>query len=894
MEQPKEYYAFISYKREDKKEAKRLQHALEFYHLPNHLRQENPELPEYVRPVFRDMTDLEVGKLSAQIHSALEQSLFLIVVCSPRAAASKWVNDEVAYFISLGKQDKIIPYIIEGVPHACNPSEECYPPALLRLSKEKELLGANINEVGKDSATIRVVSRMFNIRFDTLYQRYQREQKKRRRQVIAACVLAFFFLSGIAGWIMHQNILLKEREWKMLENQAKAVSEKALTNFDDGYLAALLALEVLPKDLSHPNRPYVPEAEFALRRSLQLNSMVLKGHSSYVYCVAYSPDGKLIASASADQTVRVWSTYSGECLRVLEGHEDLVYRVNFSPDGRFLVSASRDSTLRIWDISRGACIQVLSNHSDYINDASFSSDGHKMASCSRDGSIIVWDTSTLFEKDMRKCKPLMRMLHSQSVNTIQFSPNGHHLLSASNDSTIRIWNVLSGECETIIRDEKPVICAYYDSRGSKIVSGARGGWNDKNCWVKIWDAKNSVNSMTFFLVKSELKDLRTVLWGCNDESVAILTDSSLLIWDCSDNSRYSSVSRENAGQLSLAISPDGYDYAIGSEDNKIHINPIYSTIRPIYRLQIKGGRDARFIANDKEIISMSRMGCRYWDARTGQLLKKHEESSSVKYILSSPTGRLLCGFEDEKVCVMDVESGKKTYLEDINGNETFLEFSHNDKYLLIAYDYALEVWDVEREIVAQRWKDLGDLPLATFTPDEKCIVSTSDTMGVYDVLDIATGHKRKSIDNNQNLDGVHWTPTSLAVSPNANYLAVAHGKESIEVLNMKSGASYLSFNDRKKEINSISFSPDSKYLLTAGGWNFCIWDIESQQCIFSCDDDAISAYFSSDGKRIVTTSHDNIIHVYDFPPLQDLIDQTRERFKNRPLTPEERRKYYLE
>jgi hypothetical protein len=83
----------------------RLQQALEYYRLPNHLRQENPELPEYVRPVFRDMTDLEVGELSAQIHTGLERSHFLMVVCSPRAAASKWVNDEVEYYISLGKQD---------------------------------------------------------------------------------------------------------------------------------------------------------------------------------------------------------------------------------------------------------------------------------------------------------------------------------------------------------------------------------------------------------------------------------------------------------------------------------------------------------------------------------------------------------------------------------------------------------------------------------------------------------------------------------------------------------------------------------------------------------------------------------------------------------------------
>ena len=237
MAQQKDYYAFISYKREDKKEAKRLQHALEYYRLPNHLRQENPKLPEYVRPVFRDMTDLEVGELSAQIHAGLEQSHFLIVVCSPRAAASKWVNDEVEYFISLGKQNKIIPYIIEGVPHASNPDEECYPPALLSLSKEKELLGANINEVGKDSATIRVVSRMFNIRFDTLFQRYEREQKRKRWMWIGVSFFIALLGLSIAGYILFLNKQLKTERNEAItarklaeQERDRAEEEKARAN----------------------------------------------------------------------------------------------------------------------------------------------------------------------------------------------------------------------------------------------------------------------------------------------------------------------------------------------------------------------------------------------------------------------------------------------------------------------------------------------------------------------------------------------------------------------------------------------------------------------------------------------------------------------------------------
>ena len=288
MDNQYKYYAFISYKREDKKEAKRLQHALEYYRLPNHLRKEKPQLPEYIRPIFRDMTDLEVGELSDQIHEGLEQSHFLIVVCSPRSAKSSWVNNEVEYFISLGKQKNIIPYIIEGIPHASNPNEECFPPALLKLSQAKDLLGANVNEVGKDSATIRVVSRMFNIRFDTLYQRYQREQKKQRTRIIIATVFAFLFLFGIAGWIWHQNVLLKEREWNMMENQARAVAVKAhdLVDVGDSYTARLLALAVLPENLSRPNRPYTTEAEVILREASMCSTALLGKHESGVLSAA--------------------------------------------------------------------------------------------------------------------------------------------------------------------------------------------------------------------------------------------------------------------------------------------------------------------------------------------------------------------------------------------------------------------------------------------------------------------------------------------------------------------------------------------------------------------------------------------------------------------------------
>lgn len=167
MEQNREYYAFISYQREDERWAKWLQHKLEHYRLPSNLNGRT-DLPREIRPVFRDTSELNPGNLPQQIHDALAASKHLIVVCSPRSASSLWVNLEVEEFIKMGKGDCIIPFIVDGRPFANDPSEECFPPVIRDLPKEQELLGANVNEMGRDAAAVKTVAQMFGVRFDSL------------------------------------------------------------------------------------------------------------------------------------------------------------------------------------------------------------------------------------------------------------------------------------------------------------------------------------------------------------------------------------------------------------------------------------------------------------------------------------------------------------------------------------------------------------------------------------------------------------------------------------------------------------------------------------------------------------------------------------------------------
>jgi len=219
MQEQKEYYAFISYKREDEKWAKWLQDKLEHYRFPTNLSGQ-PNLPNHIRPTFRDVTDLNPGLLAEEINNALSNSEWLIVVCSPRSAKSPWVCKEAQTFIDLGRADHIIPFVIEGIPFSDTTATECYPEALLNLTGSKELLAANINEMGRDAAAIKVVARMFNLRFDALWQRHEREQQKRRnirRGILASIVLVVLL---VTAWMIRSD-------WNMMKIQARAVAEKA-------------------------------------------------------------------------------------------------------------------------------------------------------------------------------------------------------------------------------------------------------------------------------------------------------------------------------------------------------------------------------------------------------------------------------------------------------------------------------------------------------------------------------------------------------------------------------------------------------------------------------------------------------------------------------------------
>ena len=202
METNYHYYAFISYSTADSKWAKWLQHQLSYYHIPSSIKKSKIGIPNKIRPVFIYEYDLAGNQLHSAIQKELESSKYLIVICSPSAAKSKYVNGEVETFIRMGRSEYIIPFVVDGEVNSADSKQECFPPVLLDMlrsgDKNNELRGINVKTNGKHQALVDVVATMLGVRRDVLWDRYKMRMLKQRIAMCAIAALAM--LCGLFYW----------------------------------------------------------------------------------------------------------------------------------------------------------------------------------------------------------------------------------------------------------------------------------------------------------------------------------------------------------------------------------------------------------------------------------------------------------------------------------------------------------------------------------------------------------------------------------------------------------------------------------------------------------------------------------------------------------------------
>lgn len=217
------YDAFISYSHRDMDSAKWLQRRLESYRIPKSLC-ERGERGSHLR-AFRDQTDLAGVELQQALRSELDSAEYLIVVCSPDSAASHWVNDEIEYFISKHDADHVIPFIVDGEPESEDPELECYPP-MLRSIDGYHFLGANVQELGKNKAFLKLLSILLDVRFNRLVDRDK--QRRLRTGVIVgslgvaivvslSCLLFLSVLNKAMSYRVYAADLISLRQPELME-----------------------------------------------------------------------------------------------------------------------------------------------------------------------------------------------------------------------------------------------------------------------------------------------------------------------------------------------------------------------------------------------------------------------------------------------------------------------------------------------------------------------------------------------------------------------------------------------------------------------------------------------------------------------------------------------------
>jgi serine/threonine protein kinase len=202
----------------------------------------------------------------------------------------------------------------------------------------------------------------------------------------------------------------------------------------------------------------------------------LEGHTGMVHGVCFSTDGRRLASAGQDQTVKVWDVERGTETLSLKGHAGAIHAVCFSPDGRRLASGSQDQTVKVWDAGRGVELLALKGHAGAVNAVCFSPDGRRLASAGWDRAVKLWDTE-------RGTELLTFKGHTDAVFAVAFSPDGKRIASSS-ARTVKVWDAGTGVEILSLKGHKILVASVcFSADGRRMASGSY------DTTVRVWDAE---------------------------------------------------------------------------------------------------------------------------------------------------------------------------------------------------------------------------------------------------------------------------------------------------------------------------------------------------------------------------------------------------------------------
>lgn len=528
------------------------------------------------------------------------------------------------------------------------------------------------------------------------------------------------------------------------------------------------------------------------------------GHEDAVTCVAFTQDGKLLATGSADKTVKLWDIATAKVSFTLKGHTNWVYAAAFSPDGKTLATGAYDKTVRLWNTTTGKEIISLEAHRGSVRAVAFSPDGKSFATGGSDRTVKVWDSETRALRHTLKG-------HRGSVRAVAFSPDGKTLASGSEDNSVYLWDLVAGKQLSILAGHTDeVVCVAFADPHTVVSGGADGT-------IRVWQTSTSA-AIAMQAHVGGVTGLAALRGGAG-----LLTggqDKTLKRW------------RPDApGPVRLFVGHTGVvQSARFSPDGK--------------RLASCGN----WPEGDKTI--------RVWDVETGNEILKIDQPGQTAMALFSPDGKyILSSCDNHDVLLWDATTGKESqrfegHTDSVNG----IAFSADGKRMLSSgVDGTARYWNVETGRELQKFQGHNaTVRRIVFHPGGKHALSAGRD-GRVRMWELDTAKEVKQFASSGN-----WADC-LAVTKDGKYVAV--GGKTIRVYDIETEKQVVECTGHAFGITHISFSRDGKQVLSAAyDGTVRLWDRDTGKELYRFRghrDFVWSAEFSPDGKWILTACGGN-------------------------------------
>ncbi|QLJ02757.1 helix-turn-helix domain-containing protein [Streptomyces sp. NEAU-sy36] len=655
----------------------------------------------------------------------------------------------------------------------------------------------------------------------------------RRLRILTVTLSVLLALATTAGLLAWQQSRTSDQQRDVAQSRELAArSEAVLPRLPEA--AMMLALK------GFHTAPTVEARGSLLSAYARYTANQLTGHTAPIQALAFSPDGRILATASADHSVKLWDTSSHQLMSTLAGHTDAVTAVAFSPDGRMLASASADHSVKLWDTSTQRETATLTGHTNTVNAVAFGPGGHILATGSSDGTVRLWDTAT------RRTASVLNP-HTGAVLAMAFSPDGATLATAGTDHTVHLWSMASRRVTATLTGCKDAVRAVsFSPSGRTVAAGSDDGT------ARLWSV---TTARPLAVLEHSGDSLTAVAFSPDGRSVATAGLVGVNLWDTRKRRTIGALPESSAV---VAFSPDGRTLATGHSDPDAPTARLWNAATRKQTATLGDSSAAYRVAFSPDghtlATAFSDGTVQLWD------LSRHHQTAAWKASLAvwgmafSPDGRTLAtGGYDHTLRLWDTATHRQTAT--LTGHTHMIlavAFSPDGRTLATgSYDGTVRLWDVaaRRAIAVLRGHTNGVFTL-TFSPDSRTLVTAGDDRTVR--LWSVAGHRGIAV-----LRGHSDTVSAVAFSPNGRVLASTGRDRTVRLWSAASHRSIAVLRGHTDIVSGVSFTPDGRTLIT-GSYDRTIrlWQVDTARTLAVLDGDTgsiNSTALSPDGRSLATT-----------------------------------------